>query len=376
MQAKLEVNIPAKSGKSYPILIEANLLRNWQSWLDPYCKSDKIVVISDSQVAKLYGEKFCDYLEKSGYQAKLLVFPHGEQYKNAETKYKLEEQMFAFGCDRHTLCIALGGGVVGDITGFTAATYMRGINFIQVPTSLLAMIDSSVGGKTGINASYGKNVIGAFWQPKAVIMDLELLKSLPREQVINGFFEAVKIFLTLDKEHFEFCSQNLTAILSLDSASLTKVLCKAVALKAHVVEVDEEERNLRMILNYGHTVGHALEKLTNYEVLHGFSVGLGMLVEAKIAELMGLLSTDEYKQIYEFLLKLEIPVKLLNRYSAQTIVEAMRGDKKNRNREIVMVLLSGIGQVKNINNKVAFQVEEKTIIEALQLLQGNENYGV
>ena len=191
----LQVTIPAKPELHYPITISAELLRNWQDWLPSYAPTRKLVIISDNLVGEIYGEKFASELTLAGYSVKLLAFPHGETSKSAATKLGLEEQMFAFGCDRHTLCIALGGGVVGDLAGFTAATYMRGMNYIQVPTSLLAMIDSSVGGKTAVNTSYGKNIIGAFWQPRAVIMDINLLQTLPAEHVRNGFFEAVKIFL-------------------------------------------------------------------------------------------------------------------------------------------------------------------------------------
>lgn len=369
MHQNLQVKIPVKAARSYPILIEPDLLKNWQKWLEPYCHSGKILIISDNKVANLYGGKFCDHLVSWGYQVKLLEFPAGEQSKTINTKLKLEEQMFAFGCDRHTLCLALGGGVVGDLAGFTAATYMRGIDYIQIPTSLLAMIDSSVGGKTAVNTSYGKNIIGAFWQPKAVIMDLALLKSLPREHIINGFFEAIKIFLALDWEYFEFCVRHLTEILDFKEKFLAKIIRQAVALKAHVVEVDEEERNLRMILNYGHTAAHAIEKLTDYKILHGYAVGLGMLVEAKIAEFMGYLAAAEFNLIADFLAKLEIPHQILRQYSPNAIVEAMYADKKNKNKQIVMVLLTGIGKVKNADDRVAFPVEEVMIIKAVQFLQ-------
>jgi 3-dehydroquinate synthase len=362
-QVDLQVNIPAKSSLHYPIMIAPQLLTNWQSWIKDYAPSKKIIIVSDSNVANLYGNNFCKELNSAGYKCQILHFTAGEASKSATTKLELEEKMFSFGCDRHTLCIALGGGVVGDLAGFTAATYMRGMNYIQIPTSLLAMIDSSVGGKTAVNSSYGKNIIGAFWQPQAVIMDTELLKTLPREQIINGFFEAVKIFLTLNAEQFNFCCTHLDAILNLEQAPLVQVLREAVALKAHVVEIDEQEQNLRMILNFGHTVAHALEKLSDYKVLHGYAVAIGMLVEAKIAELSGLLDNSDYKLITEFLAKLGITPQLLAGYKITELISAMRGDKKNKNQQIVLVLLSGIGQVKNIDNKVAFAVDE-SIIEA------------
>lgn len=370
MMLSLDVKIPAKSAISYPIYIENDLFIKIEQLISQYAKSRKIVIISDDVVSKLYGGELCTRLERSGYTVKLITFASGEQNKSAATKLALEEQMFQFGCDRHTLCLALGGGVVGDLAGFTAATYMRGINYIQIPTSLLAMVDSSVGGKTAVNTSYGKNIVGAFWQPQAVFMDIALLKSLPHEHVVNGFFEAVKIFLTLDKDFVETCHQQLTNILQLNEAILTPILHRAVQLKAHVVEIDEHERNLRMILNFGHTVGHALERLANYTLLHGYGVGYGMLAEAKIANLMGLLSSHDYNFIIALLSKLGINASYFADFATDAIVNAMRGDKKNTNQEIKLVLLTGIGMVKNIDNQVAFPVSEEVIITALNELKG------
>lgn len=368
MSISLQVNIPAKQSYSYPITIKSGLLNEWQDWLPSYAQSRKVVIISDSTVAQLYAEDFCTQLIAAGYSAKLFDFPAGEHSKSVATKLRLEEQMFEFGCDRHTLCIAFGGGVVGDLAGFVAATFMRGMNFIQIPTSLLAMIDSSVGGKTAVNTSYGKNIIGAFWQPQAVFMDIALLHTLPQEHIVNGFFEAVKVFLTLDRESFEFCQQNIDKILQLDAEDLTPVIEKAVKLKAHVVEIDEYERNLRMILNYGHTVAHAIEKLSNYQVLHGYAVALGMLVEARIAQLCGLLNDENYQIVATFLQKLNITPLMLDGYNIDEIICAMRGDKKNTNQKIKLVLLTGIGQVKNEANQVAFDIDESIIANALTIL--------
>lgn len=369
MTTRLKISIPAKAAHEYPITISTNLLHNWSQWLEPYAPNKKIVIISDNTVTDLYGNEFCQQLNSSGYHAIILSFAAGEKSKSITTKLELEEKMFEFGVDRHTLCIALGGGVVGDLAGFTAATYMRGINFIQIPTTLLAMIDSSVGGKTAVNTSYGKNIIGAFWQPQAVIMDTTLLQTLPREQIINGLFEAIKIFLTCDYEAVVFCRDNLDALIALNESALARVLQRAVALKAEVVEIDEQELNLRMILNFGHTVGHALEKLSHYQLLHGYGVGIGMLVEAKVANLLGLLSDQDYTLLSDILAQMSITPQMLNGYKVSDIINAMRGDKKNINQQIKLVLTTGIGQVKNINNQVAFAVDETIIIQALTLLQ-------
>lgn len=365
MNPQVSVHIPERQAKSYPIYIEQDIISKISQVIEKHASTTKCLIISDSIVSKTYGEKLKDNLLAAGYQVKLITFPAGETNKSAITKLQIEEEMFAFGCDRNTVCIALGGGVVGDMVGFTAATYMRGIRYIQVPTSLLAMIDSSVGGKTAINTSYGKNIIGAFWQPVAVVMDTDLLQSLPREHIINGFFEAIKIFLTLDKDHVLYSERNLESIISLDKLYLLPVLKRAVELKAHVVEVDEHERNLRMILNFGHTVGHALEKLSNYEVLHGYCIAYGMLAEAKIAVLLELLSVDDYNYIASLLARLGVDQHYFANLDVDTIIKYMRGDKKNTDLKIKLVLLNGIGSVKNIDNQVAFFVEEETIRAAL-----------
>lgn len=370
MNHKLSVNIPSKFSSQYPIYIGQQIIDEIHIFLNQNLNVRKIVIISDDIVTKLYAKDFINYLRSYDYDVNLITFEHGETNKSASTKLYIEEEMFKLNCDRSTLCLALGGGVVGDIVGFTAATYMRGLNYIQVPTSLLAMIDSSVGGKTAVNTSYGKNIIGAFWQPKAVFMDLKFLKSLPKEQIVNGFFEAVKIFLTLDKDYFKICHTNLDSILDLNDEHLIPIVTKAVELKAYVVETDEQERNLRMILNFGHTVGHALEKLSSYELLHGFGVGYGMLAEAKISQLMGLLRDEDYDLIEIFLSKLGIKNGYFSSLSVDEVINNMRGDKKNTNQEIKLVLLTAVGQVKNINNQVAFVVSEEVIADALIALKG------
>lgn len=368
MPIKLSVTTPAREANNYPIFIGAGISDATTNLVDGSLISKKVVIISDEIVARFYAEKVQAIFTRQGCQVKVITFPAGEEHKSASTKLLIEEQMFAFGCDRHTLCVALGGGVVGDLVGFVAATYMRGINFIQVPTSLLAMIDSSVGGKTAVNTSYGKNIIGAFWQPKAVIMDTDLLTTLPREHVINGFFEAVKIFLTFDAEFVKKSLQHIDAGLQLD-IDLSEIIRRAVELKAYVVEVDEFERNLRMILNFGHTVGHALEKLSNYGLLHGYGVGYGMLVEAKIAQLLGELSIADYAAVEELLAKLDITTEYLKDFDSEAIIKAMRGDKKNKDQQISLVLLNGIGSVKNVDNKVAFPVAEEIIKQAINELK-------
>lgn len=364
MTYQLKVNIPSKPAQTYPITLGFGVIQQLNDVFDRFHAVTKVVIIADDIVANLYAATISEIVTSRNLQYKLITFSAGESSKTATTKLQLEEEMFKFGCDRHTLCLALGGGVVGDIAGFTAATYMRGINYVQIPTSLLAMIDSSVGGKTAVNTSYGKNIIGAFWQPVAVLMDVAFLRSLPAEHLVNGLFEAIKIFLTLDREYVEFCINHSNEILNLEEQYLLPVINKAVGLKAYVVEVDEHERNLRMILNFGHTVGHALEKIFNYELLHGYGVAYGMLLEAKIAQIMGLLSTENFIFVEKLLAKFGIVASYFNDIDIAEVIKYMRGDKKNANQQIKLVLLTGVGQVKNIDNQVAFAVDEAIIERA------------
>lgn len=365
--AKLMVKIPPKPATAYPILIQPGLLQQPDSWLSKKIDIADVVIITDHTVKTLYGNAFARLLKQKGRRVLLLAFKPGERSKNHCTKQYLEEQMLRNGYGRQTLCIALGGGVVGDIAGFIAATYMRGIPVIQIPTSLLAMIDSSVGGKTAIDTEYGKNLIGAFWQPAAVVMDIHSLRTLPKKHRINGLIEAIKIAITCDQGTFQFIQKNLSACLSGDEKILQNVIQRAVKLKAAVVAQDETERSgLRSILNFGHTIGHALEKVCDYKVLHGYAIGYGILVEAKIAELNGILSTDNYKKIAEIFSNLGIFPKDLKKYSVNEIIKATQLDKKVKSGKAHYVLVKKIGKVYMDKKNYTHIVEDQTIENAFQ----------
>src|SRR6185437_4413971 len=366
LKPEISVKLPARKAYNYPIYIGQNLLNEYAKWLDPLLAGKKIVIITDEVVCKLYARNFAATLEKAGYDVLLLSFAPGEESKSyAKLEYLLDE-MLKHRCDRHSLCIAFGGGVVGDITGFVSAIFMRGIRYIQIPTTVLSMIDSSVGGKTAINSVHGKNLIGAFYQPNAVVMDVNLIDSLPQDQLINGLIEAIKIFLTSDAEYFNYTLANLDDIVNKDYTKLTKIIKRAVGLKADVVAKDEKEENLRMILNFGHTVGHAIEKLSAYKMAHGFAVALGILVEAKISFLLGLIKHEQYVLIERVLSKLGINKKQLEPFKTDEVITAMLGDKKNKSGNIYMILLADIGRVNESNEgKVATVVRSEIIIQAL-----------
>lgn len=366
MSKMINVNIPESKATTYPILIQPGLLSEPEKWLRKM-KSEisSIVIITDNSVKKYYAHMLLHALDKLKIKTLLLSFPAGEKSKNNKTKQYLEEKMLHHGCDRNTLILALGGGVVGDLAGFTAATYMRGISYIQIPTTLLAMVDSSVGGKTAIDTAYGKNLIGAFWQPKAVVADLHCLKTLPRKQLINGLIEAIKIFITNDAKSFYYVQRNLSKVLNKDETILKNIIKKAVKLKAEIVAKDEQEKSgERMICNFGHTIAHAIEMLSDYKILHGFAVGLGILVEAKISQLQGLLNEEQYNTIQTLLAQLGITIDQLKKFDIRKLLQATLLDKKSKSGRAQYVLIEQIGKVYAKQNRFAHFVEDAIVKQA------------
>lgn len=361
---KLSVKIPKKKSVSYPILIGNRLLKNPKTWLPHATTYDDIVIITDSHVKKLYGKTLLQSLLDHGYPAQLLSFPAGEKSKHQETKQLLEEKMYQADCHRNTLCIALGGGVVGDLGGFVAATYMRGIPYIQIPTTLLAMVDSSVGGKTAIDTAFGKNMIGAFWQPRAVIADIDCLKSLPKKQRINGFVEAIKMFLTHHAPSFRYAELHLKEILANEDDVLSKVIYRAISIKTKVVQKDEKEDHMRMVLNFGHTMGHAIETYSNYEILHGYAVAYGILVEAKISEILGFLSAENFARIQQIFSKLGIVGQSLKEMDVRDLIQKTKSDKKVKAGKTRYVLLKNIGQIHQKDNDYAHPVADEIVRQA------------
>lgn len=361
----LSVNIPETAAAHYPILIGTGLLGNSAKLLRKHLTSDTVVIITDRTVSAYYGQSLEKTLKKTGYQPLLLAIPPGERSKNTKMKERLETHLFRHYCDRNTTIIALGGGVVGDLAGFIAATYLRGITYIQIPTTLLAMVDSSVGGKTGVNTSFGKNLIGAYWQPQAVIADLDCLETLPRRHIINGLVEALKIFLTHDASDFQSFASHLKRLLAVDKGSLKRFITRAVNIKAEVVACDEQEKTgERMLLNFGHTIGHALEQLSQYRILHGFAVGLGILVEAKIAEQLGLLAKVDYLQIKTLLAQLSLHAYHLRKFDPNQVIQATYHDKKNAAGKVRYVLLNNIGSVYR-QQQVIHEIPDKIVKQAI-----------
>ena len=251
----------------------------------PSCASKNIAkrygIIADDTVAGLYGEAVQKSLRSAGIESELLVFAHGEAHKTLQTIGDLAGQLARLGFDRQDALIGLGGGVAGDIAGFLAASYMRGIPFVQLPTTLLAQVDSSVGGKTGVDIPEGKNLIGAFYQPKAVFIDISVLQTLPRQELLGGLAEVIKYGVIRDKEFFSFLRDNRQGILDLDPELIKKTCKICCSIKSAVVSEDEREGGMRRILNYGHTIGHAVEGASDYTLIHGLAVSIGMVAAAQ-----------------------------------------------------------------------------------------------
>lgn len=303
----------------------------------------RCLVVSNETIAPLYLNRLHVSLEKAGWQVSECILPDGEKYKSLETWALILDALMQAKLSRNEPIIALGGGVVGDMAGFAAACYRRGIPFVQVPTTLLAQVDSSVGGKTAINHPHGKNMIGAFYQPKLVWIDPDVLKTLDVRELRAGLGEAIKYGLICDASFFEWCETNIEKALELNAHVLTRLIHNCCRHKAEIVTADETEQGMRALLNLGHTFGHAIESMTQYtEYLHGEAVAIGTLMAARLSEQLGYAEAGIEQKIRECYLKAGLPVEVPD-FSAEAWLDAMGHDKKNVGSRIRYVLLRGIG---------------------------------
>jgi 3-dehydroquinate synthase len=305
----------------------------------------RYIIVADDHVADLFGAQLQESITAAGLDCDLITFPRGEASKHLGTVAELASRLAQLGVDRKDALIALGGGVTGDITGFLAASYMRGIPFIQVPTTLLAQVDSSVGGKTGVDIPEGKNLIGAFYQPKCVYIDSLLLKSLPPKELLNGLAEVIKYGVIWDSDFFAYLSENRGAILALDLPVLEKVIARCCSIKAEVVAADERESDLRRILNYGHTIGHAVEAASGYSLDHGLAVAIGMVAVNELAVGKGLISRETADRVRELIAAYGLPVDIPAEYDCRQIKDYLKTDKKTIGGRIFFVLPTEIGKV-------------------------------
>ncbi len=335
--------------RSYPIFIGSRLLNDLDLFSSVFSefslKNEKVVIISNDIVAPLYLSRVEALLEQQGIDYHVFLLPDGEQQKNLDNFEQVIHFLLEQECSRNTLLLARGGGVIGDLTGFVSACYMRGTQFIQLPTTLLAQVDSSVGGKTAVNHTLGKNIIGAFHQPEAVIIDVDTLSSLPEREYSAGMAEIIKYGLMWDQGFFSWLEQHIDKLIRKDPATLIHTIKRCCEIKAQIVAEDEQEKGIRALLNLGHTFGHAIETHQGYgQWLHGEAVAMGMVMAAKVSVHLNQFSVDELQRIQSLLKKAGLPTRLPSNMSAQDFQRHMKKDKKKSDNKVNLILLNAIGQ--------------------------------
>ena len=346
---------------SYPIFVGTNILNRIGELLKSDTKSTKSLLVTDTFVNHRYAALVLESLKDAGFDVAIIDVPVGEESKSLEQFARIQDSLVENQLDRSSTLIALGGGVVGDLGGFAAAVYMRGIAYVQVPTTLQAQVDASVGGKTAINHPKGKNLIGAFHQPKLVMIDVGTLKTLPQRDIRAGLIEVIKMGVIRDEPLFEMVEENLDAILNLDAETLIEMIAHACANKAEIVAKDEKESGLRMVLNYGHTFGHALEALTHYKKYrHGEAVSIGMNCAARLAVNLRMFSATDFERQRALLNRAKLPLTFPSTLSAETICDAMSLDKKALGGKLRLILPTRIGEV-----IIRDDVTDTQIIEAI-----------
>jgi 3-dehydroquinate synthase len=330
--------------RSYPIHIKAGILKD-TGFLFSEISAKHLIVISNTVVAPLYLEAFIERLTRLGKRVDNVIIPDGESEKTLSNFEFILSKLLAMPASRDACVIALGGGVIGDISGFVSACYQRGIDFVQVPTTLLSQVDSSVGGKTAVNHPLGKNMIGAFYQPKAVYIDTDTLATLPEREFSAGMAEVIKYGIIYDAEFFTWLEDNVEAINSKNSEALQYMIAKCCEIKAVIVALDEREQNVRALLNLGHTFGHAIEAEQGYgNWLHGEAVSAGMVIAATLAKARGDVNSSELERISKILASFALPVEGPSNMQASTYIKHMLRDKKVLNNNMRFVLPIGIGQ--------------------------------
>ena len=351
--------------RDYDVVIEPGALDHLHEHVEQACAAHSYAIISDSNVARLYGERAHAAVSKTRRYVQHLEFPAGESNKSDVCWAALSDQLIAAGFARDSCIIALGGGVTTDLAGFVAATFMRGVPVIQVPTSLLAMIDAAIGGKTGIDTHAGKNLIGAFHQPHAVIIDPHLLRTLPDEQLRFGLAEAVKHGAIADAEYFAWLASAATSIFEHKIHTVTSLIKTSVEIKARFVSADVHEHGARAALNFGHTIAHALETVTAYTLAHGEAVSLGMIGEAAAGELAGITTAGTADRLRDALDTVGLPTHLSATVSIDAALNATRADKKTRGSAQRYVLLARIGEVARPAGQWTTPLPDEVVREAL-----------
>ncbi len=346
--------------RSYPIKIGAGILGD-EKLLLPFIRHKKVVIVTNTTVAPLYLNALSIPLKHAGVSVLDVILPDGEEFKTWETLNKIFDSLLSNHCERSTVLIALGGGVIGDMGGFAAACYQRGMPFIQIPTTLLAQVDSSVGGKTAINHPLGKNMIGAFYQPRLVLTDIATLDSLPERELKAGLAEVIKYGLIRDPSFFAWLEENIDLLLARDRDALAYAVRRSCENKAEVVAADERESGERALLNLGHTFGHAIETGLGYGVwLHGEAVAAGTLMAAELSRILGWLDQQDIERVEDIFVRAGLPVRG-PKLGAQSYLKLMRHDKKVEGGRLRLVLLKSIGEA--VLTDIATEVEIKNALE-------------
>jgi 3-dehydroquinate synthase len=360
-----EIRLP-----TYRVSIAAGLLDRLGDLVADVAPAHRYALVTDSTVRDLYAARALAALPAG--TGELFVVPAGESYKTRESWARLTDELLAAGFGRDTAVIALGGGVVGDLAGFVAATFMRGVSYVQVPTTLLAMIDASIGGKTGVDTPAGKNLVGAFHQPAAVVVDPATLATLPRRQLRAGLAEAIKHGAIADERYFEHVSGAVPRLLATGGSDegaggsdLAELIARSIAIKADVVRRDEREGGVRKILNFGHTLGHAIETVSGYSLLHGEAVAIGMALESEVAERAGVAERGTSSRVREALARAELPVERPRELSVDGILAATRADKKARRGAVEYALPRRIGAMAAEGSGWALPIDDALVREVL-----------
>ncbi|PPD46310.1 MAG: 3-dehydroquinate synthase [Methylotenera sp.] len=349
------------ANRSYPIHIGRGLVSNADLIL-PHLKRKHVAIVTNTTVAPLYLEQLSASLQAAGVSVISIILPDGEAYKNSETLNLIYDALLQNRCERSTTLIALGGGVIGDLTGYAAATYLRGVPFIQIPTTLLSQVDSSVGGKTGINHPLGKNMIGAFYQPQLVLADIDTLQTLPSREFSAGMAEVIKYGLIRDPDFFDWLEMHIEQLMALDESSISEAIYRSCQNKADVVARDEHETGERALLNLGHTFGHAIENAMGYGVwLHGEAVAAGTMMAADLSARMGWLKPEDVKRINALLTAANLPLEA-PKLGVEKYLDLMQLDKKVADGKIRLVLQQGIGK-----SVITSDYDEKKLKETLSL---------
>lgn len=361
----IRVNLKKTEDKSYSIIIEDGILKRVPQLIKEAELGHKFAIVTDSNVEKLYAGDLAREFNNNNLENKTISFPAGEQNKNREVKSWIEDQMLESKFGRDSAVIAIGGGVVGDIAGYVAASYTRGLSYVQIPTTLVACVDSSIGGKTAVDTPHGKNLIGAFHQPWAVFIDVSTLLTLKHKEIREGLAEVIKYGVIIDGALFSYLVENLDQIFSYDKAALTHIIKRGCEIKAEVVEKDERESNLRKILNFGHTIGHAVENLSDYKISHGEAISIGMVAEGKLAVELNFWTEPDLSKLIKLISKAGLPTEVPDYMKTDQILDAMKLDKKSRSGQIEMVLPKKIGEMAQGEGGYGIKIEDSIIEKVL-----------